>query len=156
MTHRKAPRSPHGLFAIEGDCHRPQAFGPLDLGEVHRNYQIDDVATVDERLSGRGVRLRKLIDMVGPGYGTAWLTIESLEGRRACVPLAEIARTGVLIYEKGGKPLSIEDGGPVRLVVPYGSGEGSDVPGLARLTISREPTAPVAVARRASGAGAGR
>jgi len=150
MTDRKAPRNPHGLFVIEGDCQRPQAFGPLDLGEVHPNYQVNDLSTVDERLSGKGVRLRKLIDVVGPGYGTAWLTIESLNGFRACLPLAEIARTGIVVYEKGGKPLGVEDGGPARLIVPYLPGEASDVKALSRLMITREPTqAPAGTARKA-------
>jgi DMSO/TMAO reductase YedYZ molybdopterin-dependent catalytic subunit len=142
MTDRKAPRTPHGLFAIEGNCQRPMAFGPLDLAEVHRNYQVDDVATVDERLSGKGVRLRKLIDLVGPGYGTAWLTIENLEGLRHCVPLGPVVRTAIVIYEKGGKPLPREEGGPVRLVVPHATGPESDVRHLSRLSISRDPTTP--------------
>jgi DMSO/TMAO reductase YedYZ molybdopterin-dependent catalytic subunit len=142
MTDRKAPRNPHGLFVIEGDCQRPQAFGPLDLGEVHPNYVVNDLSTVDERLSGKGVRLRKLIDVVGPGFGTAWLTIESLHGFRACLPLKEIARTGIVVFEKGGKPLGVEDGGPARLIVPYFDGEASDVKALSRLVISREPTLP--------------
>jgi len=146
MTDRKAARNPHGLFVIEGDCQRPLAFGPQDLADVHANYQVDDVATVDERLSGKGVRLRKLIDLVGPGYGTAWLTVESLEGFRACVPLAEVSRTAVIIYEKAGKSLSVEDGGPARLIVPYLAAECADVKGLSRLFISREPTQLTAIA----------
>jgi DMSO/TMAO reductase YedYZ molybdopterin-dependent catalytic subunit len=118
---------------------------------------------VDERLSGRGVRLRTLIDQAGPGYGTAWLTIESLNGFRACVPLADIARTGVVVFEQGGKPLTIEGGGPARLIVPYLPGPAADVPALSRLVISRQcPTelaqggAPVipATAKGSSKAGA--
>jgi DMSO/TMAO reductase YedYZ molybdopterin-dependent catalytic subunit len=154
MTDRKAPRTPHGLFSIEGDCQRPQSFGPLDLAEVHPNYQIADMATVDERLAGRGVRLRALIDDVGPGYGTEWLTIENLHGVRECVPLAEIARTGVVVYEQGGKPLALDAGGPARLIVPYYQGAAADVPALSRLVISRERDAgkPSGGAARASGA----
>ena len=138
MTDRKAPRSPHALFAIEGDCQRPQGFGPLDLSEAHPNYRVDDLATVDQRLSGKGVRLRTLIDTVGPGYGVAWITIESLNGFRACLPLAQVSRTGIVVYEKGGKPLSIEDGGPARLIVPYLPGEAADVKALSRLVLTRD------------------
>ncbi len=153
MTDRKAARNPHALFVIEGDCQRPLAFGPLDLADLHANYQVDDMATVDERLSGKGVRLRKLIDLVGPGYGTAWLTIQSLEGFTACVPLAQVSRTGVILYEKSGKALSVEDGGPARLIVPFFAAECADVKGLSRLSISREPTRHVATTAQAQGSG---
>jgi DMSO/TMAO reductase YedYZ molybdopterin-dependent catalytic subunit len=138
MSTRKAARSPHALFTIEGDCHRPQGFSHLDLTEVHPYYQVADLSTVDEKLAGKGVRLRKLLDLAGPGYGTQWLTFESIEGFSACLPLEEIAKTGVLVYEKGGKPLSPEDGGPVRLVVPYHPDKCANVKSLARIVVSKE------------------
>jgi len=139
MADQKAIRSPHALFVIEGECHRPQPFSLLDLQEIHPYYQVADLATVDETLSGKGVRLRKLIDLAGPDYGTQWLTFESIEGFSACLPLEEIARTAVVVYEKGGKPLSIEDGGPARLVVPYYPDKCANVKALARIVISKLP-----------------
>ena len=139
MPANKLVRSPHALFTIEGECHRPQGFSLLDLQEIHPYYQIADLATVDETLSGRGVRLRKLVDLAGPGYGTHWLSFESIEGFSACLPLDEIARTGVIQYEKGGKPLAPDDGGPARLVVPYYPDKCANVKALARIVISREP-----------------
>src|SRR5262249_10945385 len=96
MTDRKAPRNPHGLFAIEGDCQRPQCFSYLDLAEIHPYYQVADLSTVDEKLSGKAVRLRKLLDLAGPGYGTAWITVESLDGNfAASLPMDDVARTAV-------------------------------------------------------------
>ena len=139
MTDKRATRTPHALFLIEGDCHRPQAFSLLDLQEIHPYYQVADLATVDEQLAGKGVRLRKLVDLAGPGYGTQWLTFESIEGFSACLPLDEIARTGVIVYEKGGKPLAPDDGGPARLVVPYYPDKCANVKSLARIVISKEP-----------------
>jgi len=139
MTDKRAASTPHALFVIEGDCHRPRSFSHLDLTEIHPYYQVADLATVDESLAGKGVRLRRLIDLVGPGYGTRWLTFESLEGFTACLPLEEIAKTGVIVYEKGGKPLAPEDGGPARLVVPYYPDKCANVKSLSRIVISREP-----------------
>ncbi len=139
MPLKTAARTPHALFVIEGDCHRPQAFSHLRLQEIHPYYQVDDLATVDETLSGKGVRLRKLIELAGPGYGTQWLTFESIEGFRACLPLAEIGRTGVIVYEKGGRPLTREDGGPARLVVPYYPDKCANVKALSRILITRDP-----------------
>jgi DMSO/TMAO reductase YedYZ molybdopterin-dependent catalytic subunit len=139
MTDKQAVRTPHALFVIEGECHRPRAFSHLDLLEIHPYYQVADLSTVDEALAGKGVRLRRLIDLCGPGYGTQWLTFESLEGFSACLPLEEIAKTGVIVYEKGGRPLAPEDGGPVRLVVPYFPDKCANVKALSRIVISREP-----------------
>lgn len=139
MPFQSAPRNPHALFVVEGDCQRPQAFSHLDLSSVHPYYQVADLATVDERLAGKGVRLRKLLDLVGPGYNTAWLTFESVEGFSACLPLHEVARTGVIVYEKGGRPLAREDGGPARLVVPYHPDACANVKALARIVISQAP-----------------
>ena len=134
-----AARSSHSLFSIEGDCQRPQALSWLDLQEVHRYYQVDDLATVDETLSGKGVRLRALLDMAGPGFGTAWLTFESIEGFTACLPLEEIGRTGIIQYEQAGKPLPVEDGGPARLIVPYYPDKCANVKALKRIVISKQP-----------------
>jgi DMSO/TMAO reductase YedYZ molybdopterin-dependent catalytic subunit len=139
MSSNPTARTSHSLFTIEGDCQRPQSISRLDLQEVHPYYQVADLATVDETLSGKGVRLRKLIDMAGPGYGTAWLTFESIEGFTACLPLAEVSRTGIIQYEQGGKPLTPEDGGPARLVVPYYPDKCANVKSLARIVISKEP-----------------
>ncbi len=139
MTDRKAPRNPHGLFAIEGDCQRPRSFSHLDLSEVHPYYQLADLSTVDEQLSGRAVRLRRLLDLVGPGFGTAWLTVESIDGTfAASLPLAEVGRTAVLVYEKDGRPLSREDGGPVRFLVPYHPDACANVKAVGRILISRD------------------
>jgi len=139
MRDSHAARSPHALFRIEGECARPQSFSQLDLQEIHPYYQVADLAGVDEKLSGRGVRLRKLIDLAGPGYGTAWLTFESIEGFSACLPMDEISRTGVIIYEQDGKPLSPDAGGPARLVVPYYPDKCANVKSLSRIVISKEP-----------------
>ncbi len=152
MTDKKAARTPHALFVIEGDCHRPRSFSHLDLLEIHPYYQVADLSTVDETLSGKGVRLRRLIDLAGPGYGTQWLTFESLEGFSACLPMDEISRTGVLVYEMGGKPLAPEDGGPVRLVVPYHPDKCANVKSLARIVISREPRKDTRPSGKASAA----
>jgi DMSO/TMAO reductase YedYZ molybdopterin-dependent catalytic subunit len=139
MSDKKAERTPHGLFVIEGECHRPQAFSLLDLQEIHPYYQIADLATVDETLAGRGVRLRKLVDIAGPDYGTQWLTFESIEGFSACLPLDEISRTGIIVFEKGGKPLAPDEGGPTRLVVPYYPDKCANVKSLARIVVSKQP-----------------
>lgn len=141
MAYEKAPVNPHGLFKIEGDVLRPTTFSRLDLREIHRYYQIEDLAKVDERLAGRGVRLRKLVDIAGPSYGTRFITVESLDGAfSASFPIDEISKTGVIVYEtKGGEPLSPQDGGPARLIVPFHPDKCANVKSVGRMVVSREP-----------------
>jgi DMSO/TMAO reductase YedYZ molybdopterin-dependent catalytic subunit len=127
MSAWKAPRNPHALFTIEGDVQRPQGFSYLDLAEVHPYYQIADLSTVDEKLSGKAVRLRKLLDTAGPGYGTQWLTVESLDR---------------------------EDGGPVRFLVPYYPDACANVKAVGRILVSRERGRDTRPSQKAGQAGA--
>ena len=107
---------------------------------MHEYYQVPDVAKVDEKLSGKAVRLRKLIDIAGPDYGTRYVTIESMDEEfSVCLDMAETARTALLIYERGGKPIAYEDGGPVRFVVPFHPDACVNVKSVGRIVISREP-----------------
>ncbi|MHC5210171.1 MAG: molybdopterin-dependent oxidoreductase [Planctomycetota bacterium] len=140
MSRRKAPLNPHGILTIEGECERPASFSHLDLAEIHPYYQVEDLSLVDERLFGTGVRLRRLIDLIGPECGTEWMTIHSADGGfSACLPLEEIRRTGIVVYQKGGRPLSIEDGGPARFVIPYYPDKCANVKAIGRIEISRKP-----------------
>lgn len=137
---KKAPRNTRALITIEGECHRPQGFTFHDLDIVHEDYQIKDMAKIDERLKGQGVRLRGLIDQVGPGFYTKYLTVESEDGKfSACLPLEEISRTAVIIYGIKGKPLDREDGGPVRFVIPFYPDKCANVKGATRIVLSEKP-----------------
>jgi 2-dehydropantoate 2-reductase len=133
-------RNTHSLFTIEGQCWRPRGFSQLDLESLHRYYQVEDMSSVDERLEGKAVRLRKLIDLAGPEHGTEYMTIESADGEYSvCLPMVETARTAVLIYEVGGKPIASEEGGPVRFVIPYGTDNCANVKSVGRIIISKQP-----------------
>ncbi len=136
MTRRKASLNHHGLFRVEGDCIRPHAFSYMELADLHSDYQVDNLAKVDDRLEGKGVRLRKLLEIAGPHYQARFLQVESEDGKfRHTVPLHEVGRTGVIVYQKGGKPLEREDGGPARLIVPFWPDKCANVKGLGKLRI---------------------
>lgn len=140
MPRRQAPPNAHGILTIDGECERPTRFSYLDLKQIHPYYQVADMSLVDERLAGRGVRLRGLIDLAGPTCGTGWMTVHSADGKfSACLPLEEIRRTAIVVYEKGGRPLSIEDGGPARFVIPYYPDKCANVKAVGRIEISRKP-----------------
>jgi 2-dehydropantoate 2-reductase len=140
MSFRKARRTPHSLFVLEGECQRPQAFSLLDLRELHPYYQVRDLKLIDERLHGQAVRLRRLLDLAGPEFGTEWLTVESLDGGfSASLPLEEVGRTALIVYQNDGKPLQPDDGGPARFLVPYYPDKCANVKSIGRLIVTRKP-----------------
>ena len=140
MSPRKAARNTRAILTIEGTCSRPHAFSYHDLATVHEYYQVPDVSKVDERLRGKAVRLRKLIDMVGPSFHARHLTIESEDGQfSVCLPLAETARTALVVYELKGKPLERADGGPARFIVPFLGDRCANVKGAALIVLSELP-----------------
>lgn len=139
MPSLKAAPNPRAVLTIEGACTRPRAFTYHDLATAHEDYQIKDLSKVDERLSGKAVRLRTLIDQAGPHMHAAWLTVESEDGKfAASLPLADVRRTAVIVYDDGGKPLERGDGGPVRFIIPFFDDKCANVKGATRYTISEE------------------
>ncbi len=133
-------RNHHALFTIEGHCWRPRGFSKLDLEGLNRHYQIPDLSTVDARLQGKAVRLRKLVDLAGPDYGAEWMTIESADGEYSVsLPLNETTRTAVIIHEVDGQPIPHDEGGPVRFVVPFHADQCVNVKSVGRIVLSREP-----------------
>ena len=137
------PKSPainaHGLFSIEGACVRPHRFSHLDLKSIHRYYQIDDLSKVDERLTGKGVRLRKLIDLAGADPKAGFLVAHSEDGAFTATLPMDVAKSAIIIYERKGKALDRAEDGPVRLVVPFHPDKCGNVKGLGRLVVSHEP-----------------
>ena len=125
---------------IEGVCARPRAFTTFDLSDIHEYYQVDDISKVDARLKGKAVRLRKLIDLVGPDFHAKHIIIESEDGKYSVsLPLAETMRTALVVYELKKKPLSRDDGGPLRFLIPFSGDACTSVKGAARMPLSEQP-----------------
>ncbi|MDG2148773.1 MAG: molybdopterin-dependent oxidoreductase [Planctomycetota bacterium] len=140
MTHRTAARKPGAALVIEGACARPSAFSHYDLGAIHDDYQVEDLAKVDARLKGKAVRLRKLVDLVGPDFYAKYITIESEDGKfAASLPLDDTMRTALVVYEMKGKPLTREDGGPVRFIIPFFADKCANVKGAVKMTLTESP-----------------
>ncbi len=156
MRLKKAKLNPHGILKVEGHCIRPHSFSYLDLAGIHRYYQIPDMKKIDERIAGVGVRLRKVIDLVGPDYRAAYLIAESEDGEfTASLPLKDVAKSGVIIYgAKKGDKLDREQGGPTRLVIPYYPDQCANVKSLGRLIISRTPGEDTRPSQKTGGAAA--
>lgn len=139
MALSKAPVKSNAVLVIEGDCARPAAFSFHDLRSIHEDYQVPDAAKVDQRLKGSAVRLRALLDLVGPGWHSRWLTVESEDGKfSVSLPLEETRASALVVYGLKNKPLERSDGGPVRFVVPFHPDDCTRVKGATRLIVSEE------------------
>lgn len=67
-----------------------------------------------------GVATRDLLDLVAPRDEAAFLILHGYDGYTTNVPLADFAAPdAMLVHGWQGRPLTRDDGGPVRLVIPY-------------------------------------
>lgn len=139
MPFRKAKANTHGILTIEGECARATSFSYHDMVSLHSDYQVPDVSKIDARLKGTAIRLRGLVDIVGPDLAANWLTVESEDGLfSVSLPLREASETALIIFGLGKKPLERDAGGPVRFLIPFHPDNCTKVKGARRLTLTAE------------------
>jgi DMSO/TMAO reductase YedYZ molybdopterin-dependent catalytic subunit len=139
MPFRKASSNPHGVLIIEGECARPATFSYHDMESLHSDYQVPDVSKIDQRLKGSAIRLRALIDIVGPDRSAQWLTVESEDGKFfVSLPLRDASETALMVFMLGKAPLERSAGGPVRFIIPFHPDDCTKVKGVRRITLTAE------------------
>jgi DMSO/TMAO reductase YedYZ molybdopterin-dependent catalytic subunit len=111
-------------FKISGLVEEPvrlswQEFHALPKTEVTSDFHC---VTRWSRLDNlwKGVLFTEVLKRVTLKPGTTFALIQAEEGYSANVPLQDLQRPDVLFaFEHDGEPLSVDHGGPVRLVVPH-------------------------------------
>ncbi len=111
-------------FKISGLVEEPlrlswQEFHALPKTEVTSDFHC---VTRWSRLDNlwKGVLFTEVLKRVTLKPGTTFALIQAEEGYCANVPLQDLQRPNVLFaFEHDGEPLSVDHGGPVRLVVPH-------------------------------------
>ncbi len=81
---------------------------------------VEDVNRLDSRREGKGVWLEALLREVGINpaeYQTVTMCSEEV-GFEVWLPLKSVLKDGVIIFERQGKRLTTEQGGPLRLIIP--------------------------------------
>lgn len=100
--------------------------------------QVADVGLLVPGKQGRAVWLAGLFEKLGGTGGAAWLNLASSDPAFAVsLPLSELPRGALLVYELEGEPLPPKKGGPFRLLVPGHADECVNVKSLATIELAR-------------------
>jgi len=100
--------------------------------------QVADVGLLVPGKLGRAVWLAALIERCGGAQEAAFLNLASSDaGFAVSLPLAELPRGALIVYELDGEPLPAQKGGPFRLLVPGHADECVHVKSLARIELAR-------------------
>jgi hypothetical protein len=129
---------------VEGEVSTPHDFSFSDLTRLPG--QVDDVGQFVPGRDGSGVRLRSLLDRVGPKDSVQYITLESSDGKfSASLPVAAV-QDALVAYRLGDEPLPAKKGGPFRFFIPnveecaVGEVDAcANVKFLGRLHLSHEP-----------------
>jgi DMSO/TMAO reductase YedYZ molybdopterin-dependent catalytic subunit len=105
---------------VSGVVSRPRAWTVADLvalGETDLTAILDCTSGWAIETGWRGVPLAALLAAAGPSASAREVTVRSVTGWLAVLPLAE-ARGCLLATEVAGQPLPAGNGAPLRLVAP--------------------------------------
>jgi 2-dehydropantoate 2-reductase len=88
-------------------------------------------------MTGKGIRLKALLDMPALAIKADHVTVHSGDGNySACLTLEQAKAFGVLVYELDEAALPDAKGGPFRLVTPGLGDLCANVKGVARIEVT--------------------
>ncbi len=132
-------RTGPGRVRIEGAVVQPVLFDHTAIAALPAEHHVD-VSTVMPGATGRGIRLRGLLDVPALAVDADHVTVHSADGTySACLPLRQAVEYGVLVYELDGAPLPASKGGPFRLITPGLGDLCANVKGVGRIEITKGP-----------------
>lgn len=107
---------------ITGAVEQPLQLTRSDLEDWVLEGVTDDF-TCEEgwsapNLQWEGIPIEELLSDVRPRPGARWSLVHGMDGNYACALRLERLETGLLALRLDGERLSVEHGGPARLVLP--------------------------------------
>ncbi len=128
------------LLRVDGQVIQPLAFDAEALAKLPAKEQIQDVSVEVADMKGQAVRVRALLNIATCKIGADHVTFHSADGQYAAsLHVKEAAENGILIYKRDGRPLSKEEGGPIRLITPGLGDWCANVKGVARIEFTIGP-----------------
>ncbi len=122
---------------VDGAVQKPVKWGYESLESIPAEYQVEDVSQYVAGMAGSGVQVKALLNAAIPLAASDHVTFHSQDGKfAASVALDEITERGILIYKRDGAPLPEAKGGPVRLAIPQGEDECSNVKSVIRIEVT--------------------
>jgi len=90
---------------IEGAVHQPKSFTRDELGTLPADGRMADVSTVAPNRQGEAVRLECLLSESEPDDTATHVTLHSVDGFSASIPLADIRESGLIIFQLDGETI---------------------------------------------------
>ncbi len=112
-------------LTINGVVDEPFALGYSELlGLEQATWENTDIHCVTRwsqfAMSFVGVDVRRLIEMAAPQAAASHLLVHGYDGYTTNLPLSDVLEhPALIVHHAEGAPLSVEHGGPVRLLVPH-------------------------------------
>ena len=107
------------LLRVDGAVESPVDVCWDDLCAFPDDDRVDDVSTLNPHRQGSAVRLSAVLDIAKPKTSATHVTLHaSTDGFSANLPIDAVRDVAVLIYSIDGQPLSANDGGPIRFLIP--------------------------------------
>lgn len=114
-----------------------QVFTAAALRALPPASQVADAGLLVPGKQGRAVWLAALVERCGGAGAARFLHLQSSDpGFAVSLPLAEVPRGALVVYEQGGEPLPAGKGGPFRFLVPGHADECVHVKSLARIELA--------------------
>ncbi|MFC4451156.1 molybdopterin-dependent oxidoreductase [Halorussus aquaticus] len=105
---------------VTGTVERPRRFTESDLTSLPLETSTDDFECVEgwvaDSLTWRGIRVETIFDRTTPTAESEYALVRATDGDYACSFQLDRLAESILAVELDGKPLSIEHGGPARLI----------------------------------------
>ena len=134
----------NALLSVTGSVDQPGEYDFEALTGLPE--QIADVSGLAPGRQGGAVRLSALLEVAKPAPGVRYITLEADGDYSASVPLDAIADQAVVLYRLGAGPLPVEQGGPLRFLIPDVTAcktadvdKCANVKYLRRIVLSAEP-----------------
>ena len=106
------------VLRVDGAVERPLDMTFGDLAALPSSEQVADVSRFHPKRQGDGVALEAILERVRPRDEANYLTLHAdRDDFHVSVPLAAVRAEGIVVYHRGGEPLGIEQGGPIRFLI---------------------------------------
>ena len=118
----------------------PMRCDDATFANLRPEFHVEDISTMMPGMEGKGIRVAGLLQLTTFQERADHVTFRSGDGQySASLTLDQAKNFGILIYEKEGKPLPLQKGGPFRLITPGLGDLCANVKNVTRIEITVGP-----------------